>query len=409
RGLGLRLDRGGEAGADLERRVGVRGHDGLRAFERGFDAGGDALELALHADGHLEQRRQVLLERGLDLGGRSSVRGGFDLGGYDRRLALDLAVHFRVAVRFALRAHLRRLDLTAALRLFELDAAAARAGAFALAVGFVRAGGVALALALGFAHRVGCAGALAVAGACALALGVLTVALAVAGAVALAGDFTGTFALAGAAAGAFALGARVELTRAFALGVALAAQLATLAGDLGRTGLDGRITLASAVSHGVDGGVANRGFDVHLELGAGLGLDLAQDLHGHVAGRFRLLAGAVFFRLQISVAGAQVFGQIAARGGDLGFDVRADLLQICAGRECALRFAFELTLEAEVRVHDGAGVCDVRRAAAGNTRHCRRAGDALHVATVNNHGKSQNQAGTKPSSRRLASEHRYSP
>src|SRR6185369_13616307 len=253
------------------------------------------LELALHADGHLEQRRQVLLERGLDLGGRSSVRGGFDLGGYDRRLALDLAVHFRVAVRFALRAHLRRLDLTAALRLFELDAAAARAGAFALAVGFDRAGGVAF----GLAHRVGFAGALAVAGACALALGVLTVALAVAGAVALAGDFTGTFALAGAAAGAFALGARVELTRAFALGVALAAQLATLAGDLGRTGLDGRITLASAVSHGVDGGVANRGFDVHLELGAGLGLDLAQDLHGHVAGRFRLLAGAVFFRLQI--------------------------------------------------------------------------------------------------------------
>src|SRR6478752_6573475 len=408
-GIRLRLERRGEARADLERRVGVRGHDGLSTFERRLDARGDPLELALHADGDLEQGRQVLLERGLELGGGSGVDRSLDLGRDDRRLALGFAVHFGVAVRLALRAHLWRLDLAAALRLLELRAAVARAGAFALALGLHGAGRIALTLALRFARRVGFAGALAVAGACAFTLGVLAVALSVAGAIALTGNFARTFTLAGAATGAFALGAGFHVAGAFALGVALAAQLATFTGDLGRTGLDVGVALAGAVSHRVDGGATNRRLDVDLELHAGLGLDLAEDLHGGGARCVRLLAGALFLRLQVRVGRAQVFGEIAACGSDLRFDVRADLLQMSAGGERAFRLALELTLEPKVGVHDCICVCDVRRTTAGNTRDCRRAGDALHVATVNNHGKSQNQAGTKPSSRRLASEHRYSP
>src|SRR6478735_7399302 len=333
RSFSLRLDRRGEASADLERRVGVRSHDGLCAFERGFDAGDDAFELALHADAHLEQSRQVLLERGLDLGSSSGVRRGFDLGRDDGRLALGLGIHFSVAVSLAFRAHLRRLDLAAALRLFELGAAVAAAGTFALALGLHRARGVAFALALGLAHRVRLASA--------LALGVLAVALAVAGAVALARDFAGTLTLAGAAAGAFALRARFDVAGAFALRVTLAAQLATFTGDLGGTGFDVRVALAGAVGHGVDGGVADRGLEVDLELRARLGLGLTEDLDRRVAGRFGFLARAVFLRLQICVGRTQVFGQIAACGSNFGFHVRADLLQIRAGGQSALRLAFE--------------------------------------------------------------------
>ena len=126
----------------------------------------------------------------------------------------------------------------------------------------------------------------------------------------------------------------------------------------------------AAQSHGrVHRRFALRRLDIEDDLALDLGLELANQLGGDVASGFRLLARAVFLRLQIVVFGAEILGQVATGRDDFAFDVSRDGLHVSTSSQRCFDFAFELTLEAKVRAHDRRSVSDVRGATARSSRH----------------------------------------
>src|SRR5262249_45304955 len=156
----------------------------------------------------------------------------------------------------------------------------------ALAVAFTRAGAgrlhlagaVALALAFALGDR---AVALAIALALAFAVRILAVALAFAGAAAGAAEAPFARSIAGAVAG----GDAGRFTLAFALGVALAGDFATLALDVGFARLHRCVALARTLCHGIDRRRALRRNRIERDLGraAELGSHFAHHLDGRFA------------------------------------------------------------------------------------------------------------------------------